>query len=438
MSQNSLCEWRQFSGSLKVEESDIPVSFRALLNSSGEIEFDFDEIQIADETEFGIDFLFGGSGFTHFSLDANSNDNVSLAIERIRFSSSYDANIRKLRLSEGRYSKATFSRNLANYRNKPLLKMWVLGFERSHSLEMACQLGMISLVEVPSEDDNDKLTGLLQIEATTDVSDIFAWHEEATKLLEHILIIMSFASGLMLRAPIIQFDSRDKLVLDSLPQISQLSNSSLPVIESYSKRAIFQAAVNSFFNSPSKVNNLLIAISWFVMNSSYAEVRIVNSMTVLENLISSNLDKNDLLIVQDNKLFETYRRVLRKILKDCFKKWSKEDEKCQGKTLLDINENLANLNRRSLRHKIYILADKWSVSFEDIGEDQVKQVINARNMIIHQGHYSTNQNNALWGHAMIARELVVRFVLSAIGFKGDYISHIGGYHLAYFESKMSQ
>jgi hypothetical protein len=433
MGQNNLCESRQFSGNLKIEECNIPVKFRAFLNSSGEIEFDFDEIQVTDEAKIVNIFLPRGAGLTHFSLNASSDDNVSLAIERIRFSSSYDTNTRKLHLSEGHYSKATFSRNLANYRNKPLLKMWLLGFERSHSLEMECRLGMISLVEIPSENHNDKLTGLLQIEATTNVLDISTWHDEATKLLEHIIFIMSFASGFMLRIPIIQFDSMDNLVLVSLPQISQLSNSSLPVIESYGKRAIFQAAVNSFFNAPFEVKNLLIAISWFVMNSSYAEVRLVNSMTVLENLISSNLGEDDLLIVQDNKLFDKYRKALRKVIKDCFVKWSEENEKNQTKTLSDINENLANLNRRSLRQKIYILADKWLIPLEGIEDHQVKMVINARNTIIHKGHYIIN--NDLWELAMIARELVVRFILSAIGYKGDYISHIGGYHLVRYESR---
>ena len=52
-------------------------------------------------------------------------------------------------------------------------------------------------------------------------------------------------------------------------------------------------------------------------------------------------------------------------------------------------------------------------------------------MIVHQGHYiQPNQN--LWAHAMVARELVIRFIFRAIGFQGRYISHLDRYHLAYF------
>ena len=31
-------------------------------------------------------------------------------------------------------------------------------------------------------------------------------------------------------------------------------------------------------------------VDWFVMDTTYKEVRLVNAMTVLENLIASNLD----------------------------------------------------------------------------------------------------------------------------------------------------
>lgn len=58
MEQKNLCEWRQFNGSLKIDTGTIPVSFKARIKSKAEIEFDFSDIQITNETKFIIDFLF--------------------------------------------------------------------------------------------------------------------------------------------------------------------------------------------------------------------------------------------------------------------------------------------------------------------------------------------------------------------------------------------
>src|SRR5947209_16140958 len=40
-----------------------------------------------------------------------------------------------------------------------------------------------------------------------------------------------------------------------------------------------------------------------------------------------------------------------------------------------------------------------------------------------------------WTHVTIIREVAVRFVFTAIGYKGRYISHVGGYHDAVFPTR---
>jgi regulator of replication initiation timing len=246
--------------------------------------------------------------------------------------------------------------------------------------------------------------------------------------------VMSFASGLMLRVPIVEFYAGDKLAVDVLSQIRQVSTASFPVFESYSRKSIFEVAVNSFFDSPFNVKNLFIAIDWFVMNSSYAEVRLANAMTVLENLVSSNLEENDILRIPNQKTFKKFKESLQKELKQVFEKMPENSENPKI-TLPDIYENLANLNRRSLRQKLDILASRWSISLEDIGETRIREMIKARNLIVHEGHYNIENNNRLWEHAMVARELVIRFIFRAIGFEGNYISHLGHYHSAFFPQK---
>jgi hypothetical protein len=57
----------------------------------------------------------------------------------------------------------------------------------------------------------------------------------------------------------------------------------------------------------------------------------------------------------------------------------------------------------------------------------------ARNAVVHRGHYYDDDTNAaenenLWEHILVTREVVVRFILTALGYKGRYISFLGGGH----------
>jgi len=80
--------------------------------------------------------------------------------------------------------------------------------------------------------------------------------------------------------------------------------------------SIFKAAVHSFFEAPIEVKRLFFAIEWFAMEVTYNEVRLVNAMTALENLIDSNLSSEEALIVPKAR-FEKIRRVLLAVIRAC-------------------------------------------------------------------------------------------------------------------------
>ena len=97
-----------------------------------------------------------------------------------------------------------------------------------------------------------------------------------------------------------------------------------------------------------------------------------------------------------------------------------------------------DLNRRSILDKIAILASRWSVPLDGLSEQKVKGAKRARDLIVHCGHYYKNGKGSdidLWEHVTCIRELFVRFVLTAIAYEGQYISHVGGYHHATFPPK---
>jgi hypothetical protein len=59
----------------------------------------------------------------------------------------------------------------------------------------------------------------------------------------------------------------------------------------------------------------------------------------------------------------------------------------------------------------------------------------ARDLIIHRGHYYEGEREDLWEHVTVIREIVVRFLLTAIGYKSRYLSYLGGYHDAQFPTQ---
>ncbi len=191
---------------------------------------------------------------------------------------------------------------------------------------------------------------------------------------------------------------------------------------------VLDAAVTSFFDPPITVKNLFFAIEWYAMATAYTEVRLVNAMTALENLIDSNLTEEEAFI-QPRRTFNKTRKVLRKVTRDCLDRWSDQPEAARE----ELGEKLGDLNRRSLRHKLRLLAVRWNVPLDGISDTQISKAINARNAIVHTGHYrATEGDPSLWDHMTVVRELVVRFLLTAISYRGQYISYTGGYHFAHF------
>jgi hypothetical protein len=66
---------------------------------------------------------------------------------------------------------------------------------------------------------------------------------------------------------------------------------------------------------------------------------------------------------------------------------------------------------------------------------RLQEAIAARNRIVHRGHNDqtgSQEERRLWEHVVFTREVIVRLVLTALEFHGQYISFVGGYHFSRF------
>lgn len=433
MQDLGLSEFKSFLGNLQAGSDTTPITFRARIDGSGKIEFDFGTIALTKETSFIMKWWDGeGSRPGYFSLSGKAEDDTEFKTVDLHFNSLANEWSKETgsRMSPiGGCSRAEFRRKLAVQTPKPTLRMYVKGFQNLRQLSSECCLGIVAMVGESSIDDPDNITGYIAVQSDNEPADLTAWHTQADKLLEHIRRVMSFASATVLKGPVIEFYAGDNLKVVALTQTRQLS-APFRTFHYLNQQPVFDAAVTSFFSPPFEVKNLFFAIEWFAMEATYKEVSLVNAMTALENLVASNLGVNDKLI-QPKKEF----KILRKILKQRIETWSTDEANIADGIVGELDEKLAELNRRSLLNNLMILTQRWSVPLDGIGESKINAAKKARDFIVHQGHSSNDGkavNDDLWEHVTVIREIVVRFLLTAIGYRGGYFSYIGGCHDAQF------
>ncbi len=437
MQDKGLSEFKIFSGLLQANGSEITLSFSARIDQAGEVEFDFVPLALSNDTRFIMDnWRSEGSKVRCYSLYGKSEDGFEFKTDDLYFNSLGPISSKEtgsFMCLKGGCSSAKFYRKLSEPISKPIIRLYVKGFQNFRQLKSNCLLGTVTMDGKRAIDEPDTITGYIEVLPVTEPANLSEWRSESDKLLEHLRQVMSFASASVLQAPITKYFSGNNLEIVALSQVRQKS-APMRTIHFLNQQPVFDSAVMSFFNPPIKIKNLFFAIEWFAMDSTYNEVRLINAMTVLENILASNLDDKETLI-QPKKEFNKTRKLLRQVIRDCIDKWMPEETRRAEEILLELNERLADLNRRSIFKKFQILVDRWSVPLDGISDEDLKAAKRARDLIVHRGHYYEGDQEAavdLWQHVSVVREIVVRIILTAIGYKGGYCSYLGGYHESQF------
>jgi hypothetical protein len=425
-------EFESFTGHLSLGPERLPVIVRIGIDAAGALQFEFGTIKLAEKSRFVfVSWHSATREMTYFSLDAATANGTTFSTERLFFLS-----LNNRSDASGTWFAPTAKCDVGSLRyrlkipaERPALRMRLKGFRNFGSLHEECSLGRVAAQGLHEIEDVDTVTGSFTIQAVADV-DATLWKKDADKLLEHIRRIMSFAAASLLGSPIVEFFAGDTLEVSVRSEARQRSGTA-PIIHFLAQESIFKAAVTSFFSPPVVVNHLYFAIEWFAMVATYNEVRLVNAMTALENLIDSNLSRNEALILPRNQ-FDKIRRVLFSIIRACVSKWAPDTAE---EVLIELNEKLLDLNRRSLLRKLETLRQRWNVPLNGIDDGTLKAAKQARDKVVHRGQYYEDAKESdadLWTHVTVVREVAVRFLFTAIGFKGRYISHMGGYHDAEF------
>lgn len=433
-----MSEWmmepKLFDGTIGAGGRDVEVKFTAGLDKAGALDIEFERFPLDRRSAFISEHAHvSGTKFSKFVLLGCSSDGTlfecdNLVLTSLKSETDFAVCERTTIAPQVGYSQARFIMS-AEPVAAPLVKWHLRGFESFRALSASCSLGVVEMAGLADARGVDCITGALVVRAESPPPDLAEWRAKVDDLCIDVRHVMSFALSTLFGGPVREFRSEDKSVIDVFLN-SGGGDPSFPVFSSLSLEAIFDCAVRWHFEPPIDVKNLTFAIKWFCMKASYREGALITAMTVLENLIDSNLPEAETHILDDDRF-----KALRKALSDEIKRQAAEwtNDPLEQKAYADeMCPKLSELRRRSLVDKISLLAERWAVSLDGIPSGAVQEAKRARDHVVHRGHHQPKKGSTrdLHDHVLAIREVVVRFVLAAVGFEGNYLSYLDGQNFA--------
>lgn len=352
-----------------------------------------------------------------YSLSGVASDGATFESTEVLFKSfghHFDQNLGHTYSPSALYQRCSFRLPLAEPTERPVVRLWIKGFESFDVLHAPCPLGAISMSGAGQLHDPDRITGVVEIKTDEVPDDNEAWIAAAERAAWHIRSIMSFAAAVTLRAPLTEVMNGATTLVSCRSQVRQI-RSTMRNFDKLNLQPIFDTAVQSHFEPTAEMEGIGMAIEWIAQESTYNEIRLFSAMTALEHLINLHLSDTDKQVVAKEK-FASLRQSLLKTLK------SMRDEECAD-AFDELESKLGDLNRRSLRRKLDILMKRWAVPLEGIGETRLRDAVYARNRVVHTGQH---HDKSLWPHVTVIRELIVRIILTALRFKGQYATYLDG------------
>jgi len=433
MSDRGLMQERKFEGTLSCENNQLPISFNANLDLHGNFQFKFEDIPVNKETKFILTFWHERDSNQHFSINATTGDGISFNTDHLYFTSigpHADHERGHYYVLKGACQKGVFRRKLNEAVDKPCLHFTLKGFESFPWLRYESPMGKIIMGGNINPENADLLTGQLELRSVETPKDINAWQKEAGELLDRICCMMSFAVGKNIQIVVTKLFYADTLEIVVTPKTVR-DSAQMPPFHPLNRQPIFNCVVRFCVDQPKETAKLRFAIDWLTMDATYTEVRLIQAMTAIENLIAILLKESERSIFKNSKNFVELKRRLETTINQFAA--SCDEHQSNPNLGKDVSNKLNELNRRSLKKNMLKLFDQYSVPISDI-RNEISHAIEARNKIIHRGRYYEDGKKLpdLWNHVTVIRELLVRLLLSIIQFEGRYESYFGVWHSAHF------
>lgn len=434
---------KRFVGEIEFEEKRVDVRFSVEVSKTGVAKLVLDRMPWDMSTTFIPDAFYKqqkAQRFFNFILTGKARDGSTFCSATVNINSlgSFFSDTAPSSMKPALWCLECKIVLLGTPVAKPGVKTLLRGFNSMHIVNATCRLGLLELRGPITLNASEKelLTGALIIEGPVHGVDFKKWREEVEGLFKHVRSVMSFARGELLAAPIVEtvWNGRTEL---RVRMVANEDGRGSGAFTPFDYAPIFRQAVASHFFEPGRAKNISVAIEWFTMPSGYREAKLTSAMTVLENLLTTNLKPSDL-VLRPKKQFEKLRDEILAAARCQLEHLSVAEESINDEVEV-LRPKLNDLNRRTLKDKIYLLAKRWGVPLDGISDEAVGKAKQARDHIVHRGQYKPKDpSEDLMGHVRLTRELVVRFVLAALEFEGEYTSPMTGEHGQPFKALPSQ
>ncbi|MGX5636833.1 hypothetical protein ACWKV8_10650 [Brevundimonas diminuta ATCC 11568] len=413
-----------FSGRLSKGGDRHDVAFKLTLTPSGSLVFDFEQLAFTKATAWLRGPDDHGGTVSYYSLVARSGE-VTLATDHLHLNAPVHVDQEGSYLDlKGQAQLATLTASRTH--EEPFLRMGLRAFQGFGRHQVETALGTIYVGGGPAKPVDDTISGFMTLIAPSAVADLPAWRAEAGRLLEYLRLMMSFAAGRNLKGPTLEYASGTEWTLEVLEQAGG-GDTHQPVIHFLNQQAFVRAAVDAWFAPVFKVEQLMFALEWYVMAAGYTEMRLVQAMTVLENLSHANLTPRQSHFLSPSQ-FKRLSTAMRSAAP------AAQGDPDLEALMMALPGKVADLNRRPLKDKVRLLMKQWKVPVADLDLEALDRAVNVRNEIVHRGHYRadaprTSEGSGLWPHVQFVREIIARIVFAMIAYDGQRIGWLGCYHL---------
>ncbi|WP_426168537.1 hypothetical protein [Pseudoduganella sp. R-34] len=430
---------KSYQGLLNIGECSLSVSFNAGIDQSGDVKITLQPIPLNSDSRFIEDHYYEQkTQFAEFSLSGDDGNGATFTSTKILvyspghfFSDSLPASVTP-RIGCMQCSFIEPSTEGSSRGAKLLLRDFKNYFPlRAHTPLGEVEMTGANALEVPAS-----LTGSLAVAAPADIGSFSQWKICTSELFTHVCSVMSFAQGGRLAAPVTKWLNEDFTEIE-VTSILEMRPGAMAPFSPFDFATIFQTAVNTYFDRQIDAKDLRIAIEWFNMPSVYREGKLLAAMTVLEHLISASLSRRDLEI-RSKTQFRDLRKELLAVVEKKIAEWT-QDPQLRATEMDAIRDKFEDLNRRSLKQKIDLLASRWGVDLSDLEPEEIASAKRARDHIVHTGRFEfpAGVSGDLMDYVRLTREIVVRFILAALKFEGTYTSYVGGAHNRHFVKGIS-
>ena len=282
----------QFTGELAIGEKRVPVSLTASAGLSGKLELNVEPISLSGPSD-GVRALLGsfskpGIMIDEFGLDCGTPDGKRLTSDRA-YLAGYNRNSDgmhiKLRTSEASLMMAAHKSH-----DCPVLRLQLLGFSCHPPVRVETALGSVAVRGATRTTAADKISGSIVV-AAPDGSQSTTWRQSAEHMLRHLRSVLAFARGAPLNVPVTEFYEGEGVEV-TFHETDGGDASLMPPLSHFGLKPVVATAMANVKTVDDYRDSFETAIGWFLVPTTFDEVRFLSGMTALDALASRSLERS--------------------------------------------------------------------------------------------------------------------------------------------------